>query len=177
MEKNELEKTEPFQYFEKLDDQAIADELQGVWVRSLVYQFNQRGQVVTGLSVKGVQEAARFMVKHGYNIECEHASIDKETEKEFRASCKVTYTAPNGMKLVEWGYSRASKFYASKAPNEFAYVQALSKAQRNALRTCIPEKLMAELVQKYIDEGKVQKIPNTTKSVGPTQQAELRETV
>ena len=162
-----------FQYFERLDEQAIVDEVQGIWVRTLVYQFQDRGRTVTGLSIRGVEEAARFMVRHGYSIICDRAEITEDTEKEYRAACKVTYTAPNGRTMVTYGYSCASKTYPSGASNEFAYVQSLSKAQRNALRTVIPERLMSTLVERFLkDRERVVEVRPDTKQQG---EAEVEE--
>jgi len=140
---------EAFEAFERLDEDAIRQELAGVWAKDLVYQFTDKGRTVTGLSIRGVEEAARFMVRHGYNIAVDKATMTEENDKEFRAACQVTFTTQKGTKMTTWGYSRQSKIYDGGRPNEFAYIQALSKAQRNALRTVIPEKLMAELIDRF----------------------------
>jgi len=153
----------PFEVFEAMDEKQISDEINGVFIKTLVYQFeDSNGRTVTGLSVRGVEEAARFMVKHGYEIFADKASITEETDKEFRSSCKVTYVATNGKKMETYGYSRTLKRFMNGKTNEFAYVQALSKAQRNALRTSIPEKMMSTLIEKFLSEGKGEKVKGLT---------------
>jgi hypothetical protein len=147
-----------YQYFEKLDEQSVRDEVQGIWAKTLVYQFKEKGRTVTGLSIRGVEEAARFLVRHGYDIVCDKAVVE-ETNTEYRSSCKVTYTVPNGRQMVTYGYSRTLKAYSNGSSNEFAYIQALSKAQRNALRTVIPEKIMSTLIERFLrDTDKVKQV-------------------
>lgn len=150
-----------FEAFERLDEDAIRQEIAGVWAKALVYQFTEKdGRTITGLSKGGIEEAARFMVRHGSNIVVEKATITEENDKEFRASCQVTFTTQQGSKMVTWGYSKQSKTTYGGRPNEFAYIQALSKAQRNALRTVIPEKLMAELIAEFQKGGERVKVIN-----------------
>ncbi len=161
-EEKGLVTNEPYQAFERLDEEAIADEVNGIYVKSLVYRFEDKGgRMVTGLSIRGVEEAARFMVKHGYDIACDKAEVVEE-QNEYRASVKVTSTYM-GKTMVTYGYSRSVKTFGNGGRDEFAYVKAMSKAQRNALRTVIPEKLMSTLVEKFM--GDKTRVRNVT-SVG-----------
>jgi hypothetical protein len=53
---NEIQEKSPedFTYFERLDEQAIADEIRGIWAWTLVYSFTgQDGRNVTGLARAG----------------------------------------------------------------------------------------------------------------------------
>ena len=163
---------EHFQIFEKLDEEQIKSEIQGAFVRDMVYQFRDAsGRLVTGLSYAGVKELLRFMVRHGYDIRFSPAEVE-EHEKEIRARCKVTYVAPNGKVLEAYGYSRALKYMTTKdgktVPNEFAYVLACSKAQRNAGRMIIPERAATKMIELFIERGQV-------REVKPEEVAEIRE--
>jgi len=165
--------------FERLDETQIADEVKGIYAKTLVYQFEDRtGKIITGLSIKGVYEVAKAMVRlQGYDIKVEKANILEENADELKASCKATFTAPNGKMLEMWGYSKASKFYFKGAPNEFAWVQALSKAQRNALRTLIPENFATECIKEYLADKRderVQKItPTPQKPIAPAKETQI----
>jgi len=155
--------TEPkhFEMFEKLDEQQIRAEVEGVFVTDMVYQFESQGRLVTGLSYAGVKELLRFLVRHGYNISFAPVEIE-ELEKEYRSKCRVVYTAPNGKTLEMWGYSRQPKQFPKGGLNEFAYVQAASKAQRNAGRMIIPEKAATRMLELFLHEGKVRKVREQT---------------
>lgn len=168
-----IEKTDDaYQIFEEMDEKQIADEVQGVYAKTLVYQFEERDEntgrtyMVTGLSIKGVYEVAKSLVRHGYDVACDEAKITDENENEFKASCKATFKAPNGKTLTTYGYTKASKFHFKKGVkggvNSFAYVQALSKAQRNALRTLIPEKFAADCIERFLAEKSGRSIKNIT---------------
>jgi hypothetical protein len=151
-----------FKIFEVLDEEQIRSEIQGAFVRDMVYQFrDSEGRLVTGLSYAGVKELLRFMVRHGYDIRFSPAEVE-EHEKEFRARCKVTYVAPNGKVLEAYGYSRALKYIHTKdgktIPNEFAYVLACSKAQRNAGRVIIPERAATKMIELFLQRGQVREI-------------------
>lgn len=146
---------EHFEILERLDEEQVRSEIQGVFVRDMVYQFkDSKGRQVTGLSYAGVKELLRFMVRHGYDIRFE-AAILEEHEKEYRSKCRVIYTAPNGKQLEMWGYSRQLKHWPSGELNEFAYVQACSKAQRNAGRAIIPERAATRMLEIFLERGQV----------------------
>jgi hypothetical protein len=118
-----------------------------------------------------VKELLRFMVRHGYDIKFSPAEVE-EHDKEFRARCKVTYVAPNGKVLEAYGYSRALKTIHTRdgktIPNDFAYVLACSKAQRNAGRVIIPERAATKMIELFLQRGQVREIK-------PEEVAEIRE--
>lgn len=154
--------TKPEQYtdfvlFEKADDQLIAEETEGLVVKDMAYQFVQDGRTVTGLSIAGVNEATKILVRHGYNVKFDPAIVE-ETPTEFRAKVKVTYTTPTGTTLEQWGYSRQPKTFSNGKENQFAFVQACSKAQRNAARQIVPEKLLVRMLELALQQGHIRKL-------------------
>ena len=145
-----------FLALDELDNQQISDEVKGVYSGDLVYQMKRKipnGEVtVTSLSYAGVKAVIMYMARKGYRIVAEKADII-ETEEEFRASCKVTCLFDSGS-VEMFGYSRQQKNFSTGTVNEFAYIQAGSKSQRNALRTIIPEKVATEMIKQYLAEKK-----------------------
>jgi hypothetical protein len=75
---------------------------------------------------------------------------DKETDTEFRIMIKATDVRRN-VEMI--GASTQSKTFQGK-PDPFAYVKCLSKAQRNALRSLLPEKMIATMLRKFKEARK-----------------------
>ena len=146
-----------FLALDELDNKQISDEVKGVYSDDLVYQMKRKGPdgqqiIITSLSYAGVKAVTMFMARKGYRITAEKAEII-ETPEEFRASCKVTCQFDKGS-VEMFGYSRQQKNFSTGTVNEFAYIQAGSKSQRNALRTIIPEKIATEMIKQYLTEKK-----------------------
>lgn len=140
---------EEFYEIERRDEDQILRELQGEMLEEFVYSFPSGGRTVTGLSWAGVKEAARRMgsVKVT-DLEIE----DKETY--WIVKCKATDEVN---RLEMWGVSQQSKTMEYRngkvVEDMFALSKAVSKAQRNAIRTLIPEKFMAKMIAAHL-EGK-----------------------
>ena len=76
-------KWDPFQAMDRLDDAQIVAELEGRVSKALVYQFNQGGQNVQGLSKKGVDAVCREMAKQG--------EVLRELEMDWQDAGEVVY--------------------------------------------------------------------------------------
>jgi len=149
------------------DDEAIEAELMGKAMDSFVYSFPQEGKTVTGLTVSGVNEMSRLLTKKkdsGIKIRIvpDSIRIERDVEMEGIKGVSVTLIAEN-MLTGETGigakfepYSKTGK--KGKYANTFALEKAVSKAERNAKRKLIPEKVAIEMIKKFVQQGAVREI-------------------
>jgi len=174
---------------EMADDDAIEAELTGKAVESYVYSFKEGGKTVTGLTVSGVNEMARLLTKKkdsGIKIRIvpDSIKIDTNAEQEGQKGISVILIAEN---MLSGETAIGAKFepFTKKGgksgnyPNSFALEKAVSKAERNAKRKLIPEKVAIEMINKFIKTsgstelpsqpqiGSHGFIPSTTKEIAP----------
>lgn len=136
---------------EREDETQIAEELRGQFIDKMVYSFQQGNNTIVGLSWIGVKEVARRM--GGITI------LDiqvQESQEFFTVICKARDEA---RKLEMGGASRQAKM-ANWGEDKFALQKAMSKAQRNAIRSLIPETLIATCIDEFRKKG-------SEKSVNP----------
>lgn len=156
---------------ELADDDAIEAELKGKAMEHYVYSFKQNGAEVTGLTVAGVNEMSRLLTRKkdsGIKIRIVPESIKIKTDAEMQESkgISVVLMAEN---MLSGETSIGAKFepYQKKGrkglyENTFALEKAVSKAERNAKRKLIPEKLAIETIRKFVNQGNVQAITPPT---------------
>ncbi len=147
--------------YDKLDEEQAIAELKGAYLQEYVYSFMDKGVVVKGLSLVGVRETAREMNKRGLariGI-AEKEPIVKESDDYIEV---WTYAKDEMNGGGYWGIKRQSKKIihknGSRSANRFAMEQALSKAQRNAMRGLIPEPFVKQMIDEYIKSGKVRNV-------------------
>lgn len=150
-----VKKEEVMEAFDKLDETQALAELKGASLQEYVYSFFDKGSgvKVTGLSLVGVRETVREMNKRGFARTgiSDKAPIINETEDYIEIQ---TYAKDELNGGGYWGIKRQNKKYSTGATNRFCMEQALSKAQRNALRGLIPEPFVKEMIATYLGEGK-----------------------
>lgn len=154
----------PFESFESADEQMVLDEIKGRAIDTLVYEV--RG--VTGLSLAGVRETARMMnTKNLARIKIsDHEPVVIETDDYFEVRVYACDEMNGG---GNWGIKRQDKRYDNATKNQFAYEQALAKAQRNALRGLIPEWFVKEMISQWRDQKRGSKtVPETVRRVDTT---------
>lgn len=154
MTKTEIvKKEEVMEAFDKLDETQALAELKGASLQEYVYSFKDRGVIVTGLSLVGVRETVREMNKRGFARTgiSDKAPIINETEDYIEIQ---TYAKDELNGGGYWGIKRQNKKFGTGTVNRFCMEQALSKAQRNALRGLIPEPFVKEMIATYLGEGK-----------------------
>lgn len=144
----------PFLAMEKADEDAVLAELRGEALEVFVYSFQDKeGKVVTGLSLPGVRETVRTMNARRLariRISPEPPQIE-ESEMHWQVAAYAEDQLNGG---GAWGIKRQSKRFGGGKLNEFALEQALSKAQRNALRALIPEIWVKVMIQQFLEEKK-----------------------
>jgi len=133
---------------EKRDEEQILAEMQNQIAKEWVYTIDVRGQKVTSLSYAGVKEAVRRRGNFRF-VPCTHCGksvhVD-EDEKEYRAQVTVHDENRNVMFL---GAAAVPRNYP------FAWVLAVNKAERNAMRKMLPEKQIALLVEQFLRKGPI----------------------
>lgn len=151
------------------DDEAIEAELMGKAMEHYVYSFPQEGKTVTGLTVAGVNEMSRQLTKKkdsGIKIRVvpDSVKIERDVEEGGEKGISVILMAENmltgetaiGAKFEPYQKTGRKGKYA----NSFALEKAVSKAERNAKRKLIPEKVAIEMIKKFVKSGSVQNLNN-----------------
>jgi len=169
---------EAYTVLDRLDEKMIESELAGLveyGAQELIYSFKIEGKEVTGLSWAGAKTLARWMAEKGHPLDAEELRITSD-EETWYADVKVV-DKETGLGL--WGTSKAKKmkeihvvgedrkwvknpdgtWKVIEKPDGFARTIALNKAQRNAILTHVPDKLIAEFIKKAVEEGRVRKVP------------------
>ena len=124
-----------FQLSERQDETQILAEMRGELLDAFIYRINLRGREITNLSYAGIREAIR---RRG-GVEITEYKVE-DVEDEFRAIVKAR---DHVTQVDVVGASTCKKTLP------FAYTIALNKAERNAFRKLIPEKLLALLIAEY----------------------------
>lgn len=163
--------TNPTQEFviasELADDEQIEAELMGKAMEHYVYAFDQQGKQVTGLTVAGVNEMSRQLTRKkdsGVKIRIvpDSIKIERNVEENGELGVSVILMAEN---MISGETAIGAKFEPFKKKgrngaydNTFALEKAVSKAERNAKRKLIPEKVAIEMIKKFVKTGGVQSL-------------------
>lgn len=134
-----------FQEMERRDEnqivaETIAEMKSEEFIAEYVYDIQIEGRRVTNLSIQGTREAIRRRGK--YEILDVH--VEEDTE-QFRCLVKVRDLI---RQIDVLGASTCEK----KKP--FAYTLAVNKAERNAFRKLLPEKLIAAMIKEFLERKK-----------------------
>ena len=137
-----------------LDDAQVIARLTGglpAVTKKWVYQFPG----VVGLSIDGVQEAARALATQGEAIEQVWVHMDDQNENEaYFTACAVRYAVSREGQRVELDRAirakRQPKFTKLRAGgtqfNEFWYEVGVAKALRNAVEALLPEAIKQHMI-------------------------------
>lgn len=139
------------------DDKLIEQEISGEVVKTMIYEFENDGKTVRGLSKNGVDEVVRRINKNPASgskirISPEPPTITRDVTQDGQKGIEIMVYAED---LVSGGGAWGAKFepYTKVGRkgtynNTFAFEKALSKAQRNAKRMLIPEQLAIAVIAK-----------------------------
>ncbi len=133
-----------FQEMELMDETQILREMKGELLEEFVYDIEIQGRRVTNLSYQGVKEAIRRRGK--YEILDVHVEEDKD---QYRCLVRVRDLI---RQIDVLGASTCEK------PKPFSYTLAINKAERNAYRKLIPEKLIAAMVKEFLERKKTRTV-------------------
>jgi hypothetical protein len=152
-EKTEIiPREEIFAEMDKRDEDQILAEIKGKVLEQYVYTIRRAGQDITNLSWAGIKECARRM-GHIKILE-----MDVEEKEDCWICMAKAKDVVNDIEL--WGSAQQMKTMKSgndMVIDQFALQKCVSKAQRNALRTLIPEQFIAGMIQSVLDKKKGKK--------------------
>lgn len=135
----------PFAIMERHDENQIMEELQGNVIKEYLYDFQQNGHRVTGLSYAGVVHVA-LKLGHIHTGE----PIIQEMNGGYLAKVPATDMKRN---VSTWGVSFQSQKMTLKdgreIPDKFAIQKVVAKASRNAMRHLFPEKIIISMIQEW----------------------------
>jgi hypothetical protein len=135
----------PYSLMERKDEDQILQEIKGNVIEEFVYSFPQGNKQITGLSYSGVKQIA---LKMG-NIHCAEPIL-QENGSCWIGKVKAIDVQRN---LEMWGVSMQPKFMelrnGAKVKDDFCIQKCVSKAERNALRKLMPEKIIIEMVKEW----------------------------
>jgi hypothetical protein len=162
--KDPIEAIAELRAIEKHDEAAIIADLQGRAIDRLFYELSLRGQLQVALSWPGVKY---FTLGQGH-ISIEQVQLSETTEK-LRA---IAWALDKQRDVRVMGAAEQSKLMTlkdgTKVPDEFALPKVVSKAQRNALRSLIPETLIAEAYKAWKNRDKT---PSQSPTSAPSKPA------
>ena len=95
---------DPFQLMDRMDEEALRRELDGVAATDLVYVVKDRGQEVVGLSKTGVDQCCMALVSQGQvireeNLQYELIGEDDEREALFKVKAARFAVSPAGQEV------------------------------------------------------------------------------
>lgn len=154
---------------EQADDRLIEQEVTGQVGKTMIYEFcpnrcdkfkttgKCEHKTIKGLSKNGVDEVVRRINRQANSgskirISPERPMVTHNVEKNGERGVEVMVYAEDLISgSGNWG-AKFEPYVQYGKPNTFAFEKALSKAQRNAKRTLIPEQLAIEVISKLIKE-------------------------
>jgi hypothetical protein len=149
-----------FVVFDRHDEQQIIEEFQRRALKVMLYDFEQGGAKLIDLSYAGVNEAIRLMNSTGKcRIHIDKDSLRVETVTEDRGNgheefyVATVFATDDVTNFGEFGTSAEPKLMRLRNGKTkwdiFARTKAINKAQRNALKTMIPEALRQTIIAQY----------------------------
>ena len=139
-----------YELMERLDEAQIIAEQQGHIIEEYFYVFKEEGKEKTGLSFAGIKYMANLMVTQGHPLSIIHSEIRESQDGNSWLADAVCQDLKTGEKRVGHSQTLKTRMVAvwkdgrrtdekRAEPNTFAYTQAGSKAERNAMRHFMPE--------------------------------------
>lgn len=141
----EIVEQTPYSLMERKDEEQILQEIKGNVIEEFVYSFPQGNRTITGLSYSGIKHIA---LQRG-NIHCCEPILQEN------GSCWISKVKAIDVQrnLEMWGVSMQPKFMelrnGSKIKDDFCIQKCVSKAERNALRKLMPEKIIIEMIKEW----------------------------
>ena len=157
--------TYDFREMEARDEAQILAELQGELVEEMIYQFpNREGRTVTGISWMGIKEIARRYGKIDVNL----VQIEDLGDAIMIVVKAIDIEKGTGLLGTSTQSKMMKKRDSSEEPDPFYVQKAMSKAQRNAIRSIIPETyfkaVFAELAKDHPSTSTGRKYVDSTQS-------------
>lgn len=146
---------------ERADEGAIIRSLTGEFgAENFMYSYPIKGGQVYGIGTDGAKEIARMTG----NLEVlPDVKFDKDSDPDYIYAMVRARNLVNNVTLL--GVGRQCKYYLSEGNiptdriNEYAFVIAVSKAQRNVILSLANQETIAKIVQTFVDHKKTKQAP------------------
>ncbi|KKN79618.1 hypothetical protein LCGC14_0338220 [marine sediment metagenome] len=166
-----VQKVDPYQLMDLMDDAAIIEEIKGRISKAWAYNFRQGNEDVWGLSKVGVDACCREMAKMGEVIREDGVDygVDPTDDRYilFKASATRYAVNKNGEQVMldsAYGTKRQCRLIVTSREgvtdreNNFWFEQGAMKALRNARARLISEEVRAQIMSLAKEGGKVAQI-------------------
>lgn len=149
-----------------LDETLIRQELAGVDVQELVYEFELAGKTVRGATAQGALAMARLAVDYISNVEifCDEPIVE-ERRDSFKAKVRTTYKNTKTNSSISFWTSKVQMKdiirkdgSVAKKDDPNAEDIAAIKVQRNGILRVFGPKHVAEFLEMFRKEGKIKKV-------------------
>jgi hypothetical protein len=145
---------DPFQLMDRMDEDALRRELDGVPSDELVYVVKQGGREVVGLSKSGVDQCCMALVAQGQVIreeELQYEIIGEGESREglFKVKAARYAVSPDGREVrldQVIGVKRQPLFHESQKFNPHWYEAGAMKAARNARFRLLPSSVRSQVI-------------------------------
>lgn len=154
-----------YRAMDRADELLILDELQGRVIKTMVYSYESKGELITDLSVYGVNETVRLMNERG-GCQIGVSPVPEPIVTEVREGEEDYYQVmvfARDARFPEtgrWGSATEPKVMTLKNGNKvwdkFALTKALNKAERNALKKQIPEDWRQFIIAQATQQDRVE---------------------
>ncbi|HET9985321.1 MAG TPA: hypothetical protein VFQ38_17100, partial [Longimicrobiales bacterium] len=175
---------DPFVLMDRMDDEAILAELEGLVADTLVYHYRDGGRDVWGLAKAGVDEACAHLANQGYVIreEALRYRVDERRREAYFCVQAARYAVfADGHEVAldkAWGAKRQPLLGDAGRLNPHWFEQGAMKAARNARSRLIGAELKARIIELARETGKVRDVgaapagsAGTASPGGPTRSA------
>jgi hypothetical protein len=167
---------DPFQLMDRLDEEALRKELEGVASTDLVYVVREGGHEVVGLSKTGVDECCMALVSQGQVIREEDLQYELIGEGEdrdalFKVKAARFAVSPAGQEVrldQVIGVKRQPLYYGPNRLNPHWYEHGAMKAARNARFRLLPGNIRAQVIAAARQSGQTRVVeaqPGTLRGV------------
>ena len=147
------------QNLDTADDKAILAQIMGhaADISDYVYSFQQRGKLVEGLSIIGVNEAAN---RKG-SIKVKDMLVDDRPHSWLAFVTAIDTST----RKIRYGAFEQSKRIKSGKTDTFAFTKSVHKAQRNAIRQHLSEDLVREIINLYRKQKESPLLPSAEEEI------------
>jgi hypothetical protein len=170
LEQTQTTTQDPYLSMDSSDDEQILAEIEGkagLVADKWVYVFMQGGKPIKGLSWIGTKNMVYYLRrKKQLNLSVEEITYEQDpTDKDFvlfRAKVRDLVSNAVSFGVKRQGVKMQLKD-GSKVLDPFWYEKGFSKAKRNAFQDFLPTDVIAEWIDKWINEGKFEKLQGKQK--------------
>ena len=180
-EKKELVKA--FELMDNADDLQILEEIKGLNPDKLVYSFGKDANYVEGLTKIGVQWAKGKLAEKNEIIRTDPDKMNINIDDDgcyvvvqavrYKVDFKTGETIELDSALGAKRQPKKQKTRNGLIDDPFFFEKAVAKAERNAIRSFIPEKIIVDIIKYAKGKGKVEVITEPQITKQPVQEPEV----